>query len=257
MATKLRKLEITKVDLCKAGADPDAHIEIFKSREHPETASDNKETQMAKQVTKIDLTTATPAEVVDYAKSLEAQVTELTKAGKMPPMEDEECEEPAKKKAPVAKTVIPEEVQKTLNAQQEAIAKTAKENADLREEIAKERTSREQAEVLTFVQKSMPKIPGELTALAKAVHEAKTKLTSASYDLIEKALVAGSAAIEKAETEIGGSGRPVAKTAYDEIVEKADDLIAKSKTPLSKAEAIAEVAKSDPTLYTKYRSEQK
>ena len=115
MATRLRKLEITKVDLCKAGADPDAHIEIFKSRDHAEHPSDmNKEHQMSKKVVPVDFSKATPEEVVAYAKSLETAVTELTKAAK--PKDDEEAEgeeEPKGKKgkksapsAPLADEIV-------------------------------------------------------------------------------------------------------------------------------------------------------
>jgi hypothetical protein len=64
--TKIKVLEITKVDLCKQGADPDAFIEIFKSRNHEPP---HKEKSMSKKFAKLDLATAKPEEVVEYAKS--------------------------------------------------------------------------------------------------------------------------------------------------------------------------------------------
>jgi hypothetical protein len=262
MATRLKKLEITKVDLCKNGADPDAHIEIFKSRGHedPENHSDEKETEMSKKFAKIDLAKATPEEVVAYAKSLEDQ---LEKAA--PPAADDGDEDDDPKAKPAKKAMtgsagsqvacsVPDDVKKTMDDQAAEIAKTKKDNEDLRQEIAKEREAREIATIEKSVMADMPKVPGTVTEIAKALHEIKAKTSKETFEFVEKVFKAGSVAIEKAEKEIGGTGVGASATALDEIEKSADELIAKD-AKLTRSEAITKVAEANPALYQRYKDE--
>lgn len=253
MATKLRRLVITKVDLCKAGADPDAHIEIFKSLDTPETTH-SEETTMSK---KIDFATASNEQLVEYAKSLEQQVETLEK-GKVACSDDEPDgdEMPPAGKKPVKKSVvaIPESVQKTLDDQSEQIKKQAEQLKEQGETIAKERESREIGEMLTFVQKSLPSVPGKAEDLAKALHTAKAKLPAETYDILLKALSAGNEAITKSFKEVGADDAVAVGSAMEEINKRADALLS-SGVAKTRPEAIAEVAKANPELYTRYKAE--
>lgn len=253
MATKLKKLEITKVDLCRAGADPDADILIFKSRDHdtpPAAPITNKENRMSKKVAKIDLATAKPEEIAEYAKSLETQVAEQEEVIKaFPPKkktdDDEDPDAEAAKKA----------VAKRLDDQQIEIKKVNDKNAELEAEIKKVRVSAETVELRKTVEADMPKVPGTVDEVVKMLHEAKTGVSAESYIVLTKALKAGSEAIAKASVEIG-SGGSTTNSAFEEITKRADQMVADGKAK-TRAEAITEVAKSMPELYARYKDEKK
>ena len=74
--------------------------------------------------------------------------------------------------------------------------------------------------------------------------------------MLEKALKAGSAAIAKATTEVGSDGRVSVGSAIEEINKMADTLVA-TNVCKTRPEAISQVAKANPELYTKYKDEQK
>lgn len=258
MPTKLKQLEITKVDLCKAGADPDADIMIFKSLDEiVDPATKPKEdTTVSKKIAKPeDLAKASPEDVKAYVDQLEKtladQEQELEKAKKPAPVEPKGKAEPDD----VTKGLSPE-VKKMLDEQAEEIKKARQEAAEAREEVKKAQAHTEFVELKKTVEKDMPSIPGTVDEIAKMIQEAKTVLTAASYAVLEKALKAGSAAIAKASAELGAGGTKPTGSAEEEINKMADEKVAKNECK-TRPEAIQKVASEHPDLYQRYKSEQR
>lgn len=262
---KLRKLRITKVDLCKAGANPDADILIYKSMDEPVVTTPithQEDTSVPQKLTKVDLTKATPEEAKAYAEALEKSLldteAELEKAKKPTPPKPKDPVEPDADDA-VMKS-LPEPIRKRLE-EAEAIAKAADARATAAEKVAEKATTdvakaRQESEFVTIqkmVEQDMPKVPGTVAEVAKMLQEAKETLTAPSYVVLEKALKAGSAALAKSEVEIG-SNKPAAGSAIEEINKMADEEVAKG-TSKTRPEAITKVAKAHPDLYKRYKDE--
>lgn len=269
---RIVRLRITKVDLCRAGANPDADIMIFKSldaediqhpAEKPVTPL-TKEKSVPKmtltKVEKIDLAKATPEQVLEYAKTLETTVdaheAEFAKA--FPPkkkaaadIEDDDEDDP-KKPNPFAKSLLAIEKQM---ADQAVELKKAKDETDaLRVDLRKANDARELVAIEKSVTAEMPSIPGSVTEIAKMLQEAKATLTADSYAVLEKALKAGSTAIAKAATEIGSSKGHAIGTAEEELFKAADALVT-AGTAKTRPEAVTMITKSKPELAEAYRQE--
>lgn len=277
-----RRLKITKVDLCRRGANQDADVMLFKSADHPDDDQPVHKEESAvpkpktpKTVTKPeDLAKATPEQISAYVDHLEktlgdaeTEVTTLQKTvADMECADDDESEPDAddapktKKKFPFKKTVktdeLPDAVQKRLDAADERVEKAEKLAKDADERIAKAEARAELVELRKTVEADMPKIPGTVDEVAKMLQEAKATLTAASYTVLEKALKAGSAAIAKAEVEVGSGSGAALGTALEEINKRADELVEKG-TCKTRPEAVEKVAKADPALYSKYKEEKR
>lgn len=266
MKYTLRKVRITKVDLCNIGANPDANIALFKSASHIDTKKG------ASSVTKpavIDIAKATSEEVAAYVESLRSYtvgVEEQLKKAKKPStaVADDDDEDPTTEEA-VAKALktLPEPLRKRFEQNQETIRKAderataAEKRAADAEAIAKANTKR--AEFVEFqksVEKDLSGLPGTINELATMLQEAKTVLTEVSYTVLTKAVKAGSEAMLKASKAIGSDKGEALGTALEEIYKSADKLVTDGKFK-TRSEAVEAVAKSDPDLYTRYRAEEK
>lgn len=242
---------------------------LFKSRDPLESSTIPKEdTNVPKKLAKIDLAKSTPEQIATYAADLEKSLAdteeELEKA-KFPPKAkkkpapgaDEDDEE-----SPFAKddeaTV---EMKKSINLMKSQVETLqaelviAKSTATAAQVDVKK--AQDAAELITFekmVEKDLPKIPGTVTEIAKMLQEAKSTLTAASYAVLEKGLKAGSEAIAKAATEVGGAGNGKVGSAEEEIFKSADALVA-AGTFKTRPEAVVHVQKTNTDLAERYRIE--
>ena len=268
----LRKLKITKVDLCRAGANPDADIVIFKSRDNADPAAPNtegsapavpstpntQENTTVKKVASIDLTKASAEEILAYAKALETSVAEheaeLAKAVPPAPKGKKKDGEEAEEENPFAKSAEFIALQKQVTDQAAEIKKANDKLVAAEEEVRKANIAAEIAVVEKSVSTDMPNIPGTVQEVAKMLHEAKSALTAASFATLEKALKAGNEAIAKASQELGSSKGKSIGSAEEELFKAADALV-QAGTFKTRPEAVAHVSKTNKELAEAYRVE--
>lgn len=266
MSKILRKLRITKVDLCRAGANPDADILLFKSRDLDDTPAPTptpKEDSAVKKTmaTKpTDLATATPDEIAKYVSDLETTITaqeaELEKAKKPEPTKkvEEDCDGDAEEDMMMKS--LPEPIRKMVEQTLQKAADAQKTADEAKEQLRKAQDVAELAVIQKKVEAEFSHVPGTTEELAKMLQEAEHTLTSQSFTVLTKALKAGSEAIAKATREVGSGKSATTTSAIDEIHKRADELVT-SRVCKTRPEAIAKVAGEDPELYTRYKAEQR
>lgn len=274
---RLTRLRITKVDLCNEGANPEADIMIFKSLDIQDPVEKSittpiKEKSVPKmtsqKVEKIDLTKATPEQIVAYATSLEKSVDaheeEFAKAFPPPkakgkkkgaePDEEDAAEGIEKDDDTVAMTKSVEAIQKTVDEQAVELKKANDRTAKLELDLKKANDATELAVIEKSVEKEMPHVPGTVTEIAKMLQQAKATLTADAFTTLEKALKAGSEAIKKASQEIGSTKGQSIGTAEEEFFKAADELVTKGVCK-TRPDAVVEINKSRKDLAEAYRLE--
>lgn len=280
MPVILRKLKITKVDLCAAGANPDADILLFKSLEEPAStpltprniAKEHTAVPKLAKPEKLDLAKATPEAVADYVTQLEKSLgeheEELVKA--FPPKkkaapfvkkpaaasDDDDDDQSVAKDDDVemAKSTTVIALKKQLDEQAIEIKKANERAEAATEAVRKADIRAELIQIEKSVTADMPKIPGTVTEVAKMLQEAKATMTAESYTVLEKALKSGSVAIAKAEAEVGSSHGQSVGTAEEEIFKTADALVA-GGTFKTRPDAVVHVQKTNKDLAERYRIE--
>lgn len=248
MATKLKKLVITKVALCEEGACSAAHIKLFKKKEatpmtyeeifksltpEQQAVLKAKETEMQG---KVDTAEAAKKQAEDDKKKAEEKVKEMENAAPAPKKTDEE----------LMKSLTPE-LQALFKSQQakiaaaEAIAKAAAEEQETA--LAKTRVS---------VLKSIPGEEAEKMELLKSLNSKDSALAQKVFETLEKAnaVIEKSAAFDATGAAGGDQNLGSADDCYAAI-EKAAEPIALAKN-ISKEAAVSEVLKTRPDLYQAY-----
>ena len=147
----------------------------------------------------------------------------------------------------------PEEVEKRkLEALPESVRKEIAAN---REEIAKMRAERAEAEQVDAVKKSMPQLPGKPEDTGKLLKRAKDVLATEDFEALVTVLKAASAQIEKGglfrEIGKGGESESRAESPFEQAMRLANELVAKSKD-VKIDEALSRVFAEHPDLYTAY-----
>lgn len=253
----LRRVVIRKVDLCRMGANPEADIKLFKSRdiapEVPPTVIEKENPTVPKPSKPVD--TADPAAVQVYIDALEksltgaeTELTELKKERELASATPEDLLKSLPESHPIRKMV------------EKAVADKTASDAKLAETNEKLEKSAQQAEFVALsksIETNFSKLPGTVEALAKMFQEAKAVLTAASYEVMETVMKAGNAAIAKATEELGGN-RPVSTSgsALDELNRRADAMV-ESKVAKTRPDAMQKVAEADPALYARYKEEKR
>lgn len=141
-----------------------------------------------------------------------------------------------------------------LTAANEKLVKAANDA----EALAKAETDkRETAEAIAKAEKDMPNVPGTTAAdLGPVLKRAKGALSADDFGVLEKALVASSAAIKAGDLlkEAGTNGSGAASDAKGQIEGLAK--AAQAANPaLTFAAAYDQVLKANPALYTQYQAE--
>ncbi|MFA7018529.1 MAG: hypothetical protein WC239_06060 [Sphaerochaetaceae bacterium] len=147
---------------------------------------------------------------------------------------------------------LPEAVQKILRDSQ----KEAKEAKDLVKKLEDEAMNREYvAKAMVF--KALPIKAEELGPVLKRVAQSSKD----DYDKVEAVLKAANELVERNNLlmkELGASGgSDTGSDVWTRVETAANNLIAKSADPLSKEQAIAQVLRDNPELYSEYQKELK
>lgn len=256
MATRLRKLLIDRVDLVPRGANPDAHIALFKRDAEPGSGTvadmSTKEEDVTKNKDERPDLADVPEAVVKYLENVEAErtaladrveksetaVTELT-------AKVEKLEASGKPEDEIEKSELPEAVRKRFD-ELEARAKEA-------EEIAKaERETRERAEAIA---KAKTFGVGE----ADKVGPALMKLDAESREVIEQTLKAAGEQLAKSAlfSETGSARTNGGGDANDKLTELAKARASETKTTFHKAYAEILETPEGRELYTKSMQEKR
>lgn len=184
----------------------------------------------------------------DDAAALKAKLEKGENPFAKPSDDDDDDEEKKKKKEEeMKKSALPASVRKELD---ESVATIKKQG----EEIAK---MKEQRETETFIAKAKTDY-ANLPVTAEEMGEALRGISKAapgSLEIVEKALVAGEAAIKKALEETGVGGEGDGNTAYAEL-EKAAAVI-KTRDNISKEQAFVKAKNENPELWIRHRVEAK
>lgn len=245
MATKiLRKLVINRVALVEAGANPEAAILLFKSKDPTPQPEDKEFTDM-----KIDAT--------KYSKEEKDQLTALLAKGGVTVEADPPTEEVIKG-LPEAVRAIVEKAQADA-AQAIADAKAAKEAAETATATAQlEKSAREETE---FVAKNVDIVkayPGEVDASTRLLFRVKKAVKTEDYTALETLLKAGNAALAAATGEElghGNTGRTSGANAFSELKKKAEEIQKAEKIPYSKA--FDRACDDNPELVAEYRTDRR
>lgn len=256
--TKLKDLKIDRVDLVDKGANPDAHIVLYKSEggnpimnfeELLKSLSEEQqeliksELGKAAEQTKEDVAkAATEQEELLKAKDdmiaeLEAKMKEKEEAMKKRDDSQEE-EDIFKGLSPVLKAQF-EDVQKRAAAA-EAVVKALEE----------EKLTKQYEEVA----KSFDKLPINANEVG-SIFKSLAKSDQAMYNKLETLFKSFNEMVSKGDLfkELG-SGKPggTAQKPWDVIKSKADEMVTKGEGSVSKEQAIAAVLKEHPELYNDY-----
>lgn len=227
---RLKDLTITKVALVPAGANPGAHVVLYKSAPVEDPDPTKKEEPVKKA-----LKDMTHEELLAHAEELE-------------------------KAAPAAaepEPEIPAAVQKMLDDQAQAIKK-ANDRAEAAEAAAKvEKEARERTSMASVAKAKIPHLPGTDTERGNVLYDMEKSLSKESYEAALKLLEAGNAAVAKA---MEATGFDEDGTEGDSAVEKLD-AIAKQLVKDGKAktyeQAFDQAAQENGELYTQYRAEKR
>lgn len=158
--------------------------------------------------------------------------------------------------APVTKADF-DAVQKSndeLKQQVEALTKANNASLDL---AKAEADKRETAEMIAKAEKDMPNVPGTTpNDLGPVLKRAKSVLTVDDYGLIEKALIAASAAVKTGDLlkEAGVTGGSVQNAALGQMEDIAKAVHAANPN-MTKEQAFAKAVNDNPELYQRYNDE--
>jgi len=257
MAQKLKKLSLNRVDLVDRGANPAAHITLFKAAsmaECPHGLAPNKcpdcktKTNQGDdpmpEITKADIDTAVAKALADAKTAADAAVAKAVADATAAAKADTDAA--IAKAAKDAKDAADAEIKKAHDAL--AVEKAVR--------VRKEFTDK----VRLF--KCLPlRVEAEgdkksdvdtLMALAEKAPE--------EFKRVEEILQAADAALVKgasfAEVGKSGPGKIAAGSAQEEIEKRAGELVKADKT-MTKEVAIGKVLEADPALYTKHVEEQR
>lgn len=255
MPRKLKKLTITAVALCKQGANPDAHImlyksldkggntmktleEILKSLPAEEQETVNKAIEDAKKAMPEDKQKEMDA-LDEDKKKLEKSVEELEKS-----LEATKVSKSAKDAEEEMLKSVPEAVRKMFE-QTKADAEAAKAIAKAMQE---EKINKSFIEKVS-VYKSLPAKADELGPILKAVSQADEKLGTQ----LEGILKATNELVEKgaAFKELGDNQGGSASDALAQLEKHVNEIVVKN-TSMTKEQAYAKALELHPDLYDAY-----
>lgn len=246
MPSKLKKLRVDRVDLVDKGANPGAHIVLFKR-----DAPSEEEPAEGGAVVPNETDDKTQDAVVAEKAALEGRVSELEKELASAISRAEAAEELAKSASD------PEDVWKSVPL---AIRKKFEEQEariKLADEIAKrERDTRERQECIQKASsyQYLPVNPDDDWEVFKAINGLDTKISGRIYQLFSAGDTNLSKSVTTNERGFGGSGRS-AESALDQIHHLVNDRVAKSNNQMSLNDAMAEVMQANPALYRAYTAE--
>jgi hypothetical protein len=233
MPHRLRDLLITKVSLVPRGANPDAHVVLFKSQGD---ASSPESPQPIRKEESVSNVKKTIAEMT--LEELQAYATELEKS------------QPAPDPEPPA---IPADVQKQLDEQSEALRK-ANERNEAAERVVKElQDARACDQFTTQVEKSFPTLPGDPMTKGAALFAVKKAVTPELYAAVEAMLKAGEEAMAKATVDIGDDQPDDSTTPTGQLRAIAQKMADEGKAP-TYAQAMVKAIETNPSLYAKARN---
>jgi hypothetical protein len=146
------------------------------------------------------------------------------------------------------------------DAQQAELDVVRKSNAVLEATVLKEREDRERGEWVAKARTDLSCLPGssheELGATLYELHKANPELAAKQFDVLK----ASSTAIAKGglldSVGTGGGGASAQGSDALEVVNKlADEIVKKSETAITHADAVTRVIKARPDLYEDYKKE--
>lgn len=245
MAHWLKDLIITKVSVVPRGANPEAHILLFKAADDPTTPGTDEfaDPPLSKEhpPMKIDRSKLSKDEI-EYLDQLEAAVAKATPA---PEAQEED----------VLKA-LPEAVQKMLDDQRAAITK-ATERAEAAERAAAvEKEARERAEFAKAAETDIPSLPGTAVEKGNVLYAVKKAVASDVYDAVVTLLKAGNAAVDtNVLVEDGDSNaHGTAGSAFDQLAKIAKESVAKGAHRTFE-QAFDAACQANVQLWKEYRQE--
>lgn len=248
-ATKLKKLTIKAVALCKEGSCSAAHIKLFKCREENEPMELK---ELLKSLPEDQAKLVTDAIAKAQEEVPEATATELQKT-------KEDLTEAQTKITELEKSNTPskeEDLLKSVDPAVRALVEQAQASAKAAEAAVVKLRDEAETKVCTDLAKSLDKLgvpEADLTTVLRKARQSSEEFGTQMFSVLEQAnaIVAKSAAFQATGT--GAEGAPTTdngKAATEKINAKAQEL-AKSKN-ISTERAFLEVMKSDPALYAEY-----
>lgn len=247
MAYKLRKLRVDRVDLVDKGANPGAHIMLFKRDDEPP----DEEPEEGGADVPNEADDKTTSFSVDDKTALENRVTELEQALESAVNRAQAAEDLAKS------ANEPEDVWKGVPPQIRKKFEEQEARIKLADEIAKrERDTRERHECIQKASsyQYLPVNPDDDWEVFKAINGLDAKVSGRIYQLFSAGDANLSKSVSTSERGFGGSGRS-AETALDQIHQLVNDRVAKSNNQMSLNDAMAEVMQANPALYRAYTAE--
>jgi hypothetical protein len=268
MPTNLKGLKITAVALCKRGANPDAHIMLYKSiddkggkvmefEELLKTLPEATQTAIKAEIEKAKVPPTALEDLIDGGsdenKELadakgNASAKKLVKSltDKIADLTQNVAKSDAEKEAELFKS-MPEPIQKAYKAMQESVAASAAVAKAMQEENIKKAFVDKAA-----IFKSIPTTAEELGAILKSVNDTDKDLATK----LEGVLKATNELLEKSSlfVDLGKNHNGTATgTALEALNKAASELVVKGS--ITKEAAFAKAMQANPDLYKAYKEE--
>lgn len=246
----LTNLLITKVSVVPRGANPEAHILLFKAADASpsDTAADislfaTPPSPKEKVTMKIDRTKLTKEEG-EYLDQLEAAVAKAAETPAPTPAPEDVLKE------------LPEAVRKMLDEQTAAIAK-ANERAEAAERAAAvEKEARERADFAKTAETLIGALPGTAAQKGDTLYAVAKAVPADVYTKVVELLKAGNAAVETGTlAEIGDStASGTGSTAFEKLATLAKEAVAKGQHRTFE-QAFDAACQAHVELWKEYRQE--
>lgn len=263
MPTKLKDLKIDRVDLVDKGANPDAHILLFKRKgdegvmkfeEIMKKLTPEQQTAVMEEINKAKGADMTPEE----KKKKEAEMAAMGKMKDDLAKRDQEVKDLTAKVEELTKSKTGDgegddkDIFKGLNPEVKKYLEDMKKEADAAKAIVKAMEETRLIEQYTSVAKSFNALPikaEEFGPVLKSFAQADKD----SYAKLEAMLKSFNEAVSKGALfkELGTSSSNSADP-YAKMEAKAQELVQKSSTPLSKEQAMVQIMRTEPELYNDY-----
>lgn len=247
MATRLRKLRITKVDLVDKGAAVGARVTLYKRHVAAQSSGGN----TVRKGVEMDLSAILASLPEEQRKVIEAAIA----AAKSPAPAEKSADE--EKSPEAAMKRLPEDARMAIESQQAELKKRLDEASARVAQLEDETLTREIVAKSTSLAKgavgiSAADLSAILKSLAKGQPFSKTQAES-----LEKHFAATASLLSSSEAlrEIGGSG-PAPGSAGEQLRAIAKRM--REATPdMSEATALDKAAQSNPKLYADARREER
>lgn len=257
--TKLQNLKIDRVDLVDKGANPDAHIVLFKREggkgmnyeELLKSLTEEQQAVITAEIEKVALSAEEKKIEDKHAAMAQEEIKRATMAKEAKILELERSLEAYLEKS---KAPTDEDIFKGLSPVLKAQIEDMQKRADAAESVIKALEDEKLTKHYEEIAKAYDKLPVEATKVG-SIFKSLAKSDKAMYTELETMFKSFNEMIAKGNLfkEMGNSGSKGGSTKpWDQIQNKANEMVTKSANSVTKEQAIAQVLKAHPELYAEY-----